>query len=722
MVILTVAIAGRWDQRILWVFCLAIGAQAGWADSQWQQAPVVALPDPFEGRVHQIRQRGDRYHVIVSPDASPTRRVQMRTVDREAGLAPGARVRVYGSTRRLRPADNPGGFDALAHGRNEGVVWRNDGHIWVLRRASPLDELGVGLQDDARERLNRSSRDYGARILSGLLLGDRAGVPESTRSALQTTGAAHLMAVSGLHVGGLALLVFGLVRRCAIALGSVRPWRWAALLALPPTGLFVVLAGAPASAVRAGVMVTVYLVGVLLGRRTRALDALAVAAVLLATGNPWAADNVGFQLSFVAVAALLIFAAGQRGVAALAITALVASLATAPVQAWHFGTVAPLGPVANLLLSPLAAMVVVPLGLMGLLWAPLTTFPLDLAAGTAEALSAIAETMATWSDGPWVVGRWTASIWMIPMVVVWSGWRRRWRLGIMAVGVLVSIGLWQRPTADAVDFVAVGQGDAIVLRSGGRAALVDAGPQKSAFALGNYLRKEGIGRLEWALVTHGHPDHFLGLTELAKTIDIGAVWFNGHPNPGPAWLHLRRHLDGLGIPVIRAPTGHQQLGRLRLTVMPPLIGSTVEENDASIAMVVRGAAASVLLTGDLEAAGEAALLDRSIPRVDVLQAPHHGSRTSSGRALLRATCPRSAVYSVGHGNRYGLPHPTVVDRYARFGIPVWRTDEDGRVRIRVSTPARIEAFRRRPVALEDLPQSCTRPLPRVALPFEEPRS
>jgi len=543
-----------------------------------------------------------------------------------------------------------------------------------------------------------------------------------TREALQATGAAHLMAVSGLHVGGLALLVFGAVRRIAVRLSAARPWRWAALLALPPTGLFVVLAGAPASAVRAGVMVAVYLVGVLLSRRCRALDALAVAAVILVVGCPSAAEGVGFQLSFVAVAALLAFAAGHRGLVALAITAVVASLATAPIQAWHFGTVAPLGPLANLLLSPLAATVVVPLGLLGLLCAPLTNAPLNAAAATAELLSTVAEAVAAWTDGPWVVGGWTAPLWAIPICLLWGLSRRRWRIALVGTAALAGIGLYGRPVGEVVDFVSVGQGDAIVLRSGERAALVDAGPQRSAFALGNYLRSEGIDRLEWVLVTHGHPDHFRGLSELTRRVAVGAVWFNGHPEPGREWRQVRRTLESRQIPVIPAPPGVHNLGALEVTVFRPLTGPDVSENDASVAVGVEGSHGSILLTGDLEAAGEAALLPHWAGPVDVLKAPHHGSRTSSGDALLKSACARATVYSVGHGNRYGLPHPDVVARYSQWGIPAWRTDRDGRVRIQLSAPARIEAHRRPPVALAGLPRSCAYRGPPVALDRKEPRS
>jgi competence protein ComEC len=164
------------------------------------------------------------------------------------------------------------------------------------------------------------------------------------------------------------------------------------------------------------------------------------------------------------------------------------------------------------------------------------------------------------------------------------------------------------------------------------------------------------------------------------------------------------------------------LGAFELTVFKPLISPAVSENDASVAVRVEGPEGTLLLTGDLEVAGEAALLEAGLTAVDVLKAPHHGSRTSSGAALLGATCPRATVFSVGHQNRYGLPHAEVVARYARWGVAAWRTDQDGRVRVRLSHPARIEAHRRGPIALADLPRSCTRPPPEVALGTKEPRS
>jgi len=712
----------RWDQRLLWVACVLLGAGAGAAESAWLTVRPPPPTSPFEGEVRGILQRGGEYVAVVAPDACPSHGVAVTLAVRPAGLAPGARVRMYGSIEPLRSAQNPGGFDPRAHGLPGRVAWRGRGDLWLVRPARPFDALAVEMQDEARRRLAALERPFGARVLAGVLLGDRRAVPDETRVALQATGAAHLMAVSGLHVGGLAMLVFALVARLARGLGAVRPWRLGAAMALPPTGLFVVLAGAPASAVRAGLMVTIYLLGVLLGRRCRALDALALAAVLLTLGGPSTAAGVGFQLSFVAVAALLVFTAGHRGVTALALTALVASLATAPIQAWHFGTVAPLGPVANLILAPFAALVVVPLGLFGLLCAPATEMPLTAAAAAAEFLSTTAETMAGWTAGPWVVGAWTAPLWALPLVVYWAVSRRRWWTASLLAGALGGLALSLCPHGAVVDFVSVGQGDAIVLRSGGRVALVDAGPQRSAFALGNYLRREGVARLDWVLITHGHPDHFRGLLALAQTVDIGTVWFNGYPRPGAEWRRLRAALERRGIPVVAAPAGRHRLGAFALTIFEPLWGRAVSENDASIAVRVEGPEGTLLLTGDLEAAGEAALLAAGLAPVDVLKAPHHGSRTSSGPALLRATCPRATVFSAGHQSRYGLPHPEVVARYARWGVAAWRTDQDGRVRVRLSHPAGIEAHRRPSIALTDLPRSCTRPAPEVALGVKEPRS
>ncbi len=208
--------------------------------------------------------------------------------------------------------------------------------------------------------------------------------------------------------------------------------------------------------------------------------------------------------------------------------------------------------------------------------------------------------------------------------------------------------------------------------------LIDAGPDPRARALVGHLKRSGVRHLEALVITHWHPDHHAGLAALAAEIPIRRILHNGS-RAGVGQVARPERLD---------------LAHTRLTLIPsPLVAG--RENDRSVSVRVDGPAASALLTGDLEAAGEAALLATDPRPVSLFKAGHHGSRTSSSEALLRALRPQVVVATLGRDNRYGFPHRSVRDRLERLAIPLWRTDRDGLVRVDLER-ASMRAQRRSP--------------------------
>lgn len=683
--------------RWLAVALVAVGAGslAAAAEVAWEAAaPAQAPAAPFAGTVEDVHLAGDRIRVTVAPDPAPRWRVEVWQDARPPGLAPGARVLIHALPKPPRPPDNPGQLDAEAHAARRHVRWRARGPVRLLAPAPAPAEALVGVREAARARLDASSRPEGAAVLRGLLLGDRASVPAYARAALEASGTAHLMAVSGLHVGGLALAVGGVASWLARRLAASRPHRWAAAVALPLSLSFVALAQFPVSACRAGLMVGLFLVGRLIDRPSAGPNLLGFAALAVLATRPGAAAEPGFQLSFGAVAALLTWGGRWSGLRGALVVAVVAALATAPVQAWHFGTFAPLAPAANLVLTPFAALALVPAGALALVLAAVTPLPLDWVAAGTELLVAGAEGFAELGGGAWVVGAHLAPALAAPLAVLLHR-----RFGVLGAAGLIGWTLWLRPPDAVVDFVAVGQGDAVLLRGGGRAALVDTGPAPEARALLAYLRHEGVDRLDFVLLSHNHPDHDGGLAAVLAAVPVGEVLYNGRPTP-PRWAPVWRRSQP------RAVTSEQRtLGPLRLTIDALAPPASAAENDASLVVRVEGPGGSILLTGDLEAAGEARLVAAGVAPVSVLKAPHHGSRTSSGDPLLDSARPGAVVFTVGHENRYDFPHGDVAARYAARGATDWRTDRDGRVRVVLGEAPRISAFRR-----------AAEPLPRAAAP------
>ena len=540
----------------------------------------------------------------------------------------------------------------------------------------------------------------GLRLARALLLGDGNALPASQREAMRRVGLAHLVAVSGLNVGMVATVFFVLLLR------APRGLRLLGTLA----GVlgYALLVGPLPSLLRALLMAAVVVGALLLRRLPAALNSLAVSCLLLVLLDPSWVEDLGFQLSVAATGGLLAFSAPLRhhlralGIfaAPLAVT-LAAQLATLPWSLAAFGRLSPISPLANLIAIPWSGIALV----IALAWAVLR-----LAIGeTADVLLPLLDRLAaplawlehlpasrwiTWpQQAPW----WCA--WAITLLIVTCVLlpRPRWSLALRAVLtialVVASLPAAPPPEPELV-MLDVGQGDAILLRDGDATLLIDGGgwrrPGFGGRVLLPALTALGVRQLDVLAVTHPDSDHCGGAADLLRELPVAQVWapHGIAETPCGASLHVRR------TPYRELAAGDvARLARWRLSVLNPDRDGEGPDNHRSLVLLAEAAGRRALLTGDLDAAGEAKLLRRYGPDAvacDLLKVAHHGSPSSTITPFLRAASPRLALISVGAGNAYGHPSPKVLATLARENIPILRTDREGMVRVGFGKTWRLE--------------------------------
>jgi len=577
------------------------------------------------------------------------------------------------------------------------------GGVLVVRRTRALDLVphGRGALRDALAA--RSTELFGTRapIVNALVFAPNARLDSDIRERYVRSGLAHLLSISGLHVGFMAAwlaLILGKLRLAARA-------RFGATAVLLLGYLW--LLGFPAPAVRAGAMLLLADVARLRERVVAPRGVVALAALGVLVQDPWALQSVGAWLSVAGVGAVVwagrAFARAPR-LARLAAPALVATLVTAPISAFAFGTVAPIGVLANLVAIPLAGVAVPGLVMaLALSWlgsglahliaagAGLGLALLDLVAhGAALVPGGHVVMVAGWQAGLlWAAV--TAAAWWL-----WNSPRRPWlmaaRLAFCAT-LVVATSFRDVVSLDAcrcltVHFLDVGQGDAAALRTpNGRWIVIDGGPRTPERDAGRrvvvpFLRDQGVGRVAVVVATHGDADHLGGLPAVVEAFPPELVLEPGEPLGRPLYLEFLAGVEASGARWHGARAGDRvEVDSVVLEVLSPdslWLRLPLDVNDHGVVLRVRYGAVRLLFQADAGLPVEGRLAGK-VGRVDLLKVGHHGSRTATSDEWLDELAPREAVISVGRNNHYGHPAPEVLERLARHGITVFRTDRSGTI-------------------------------------------
>jgi len=572
---------------------------------------------------------------------------------------------------------------------------------------------GVALVRWRGRLMERLDTLYGAHapMVSALVLARKEGLDAGLREAFARSGTAHLLAISGFHVGVVAAMVLALLRSVGVAR---RP---AGLTAAAATWGYVGLIGFPDAACRAALILSAVALSRARGRPPARWGPIATALLVLVAWDPARVGAPGFQLSFAGAAGLVggsrilgdVLARGTggrlpRSVGDAVAAGVCATLATLPIVAWHFERVSLVGIPGTLVLSPVVALVLPGAMLSLLAHACHPATGAFLAGGVDLGLTFLELTTRTLAEPEWA-SLWLPRTWVLVFLVaagLGSLLARRLRGGNhtrMATAAMVgAAGVVVWPVAVAfqgwgtVEIVAidVGQGDGIAVRSPrGRWILVDAGPPVDGDAgsqpVVRELRRRGVRRLETLVLTHPDLDHFGGAVAVLDRFVVGQVLDPGRGVGKEGFIEVLDAATRAGVAWRAARAGQQtELDGMTVEVLHPGRRGGGDPDDAnanSVVLLVRYGSFEALLTGDAPVEVERLLLADLPARLEVLKVGHHGSNTSTDDALLAATHPLVGLLSVGRGNRYGHPAPAVLRRLAAQGVEVRRTDREGTLRV-----------------------------------------
>jgi len=651
-------------------------------------------------------------------------KVWLRVRDFRGQLGYGDQVRLRGRLRPPEKARNPGEFDYQAY------LARRSIYVVMSLRSESILVIGEGklrwwqgvvravrqhLDGVVSGTLTGPPKD----LLLGVLLGERRGLPPEVMKAFSDSGVIHVLAVSGLHVGLIVGIFLSFFR--ALRLKEVQ----ATFLTLALVFLYMYVVELRPSVVRATIMAAVVMVGRLLERESDLLNAIAFAGLVLLLWSPQSLFELGFQLSFVATLSIVYFherlvdlfrpivntSSPQwvRWVCSGFLVSVSAQLGTLPIIAYYFQKIPVISVVANLFVVPLIGLIVA----LGFTSAILGIVSMTLARLYATAnwvlLSVLLRLVNLASSLPFAYLQAPRPTGMFIILyygflILGSNFKRSLaarRTFLFGGLLLLNLLAWQRALEDderlSVVFFDVGQGDAALVRfPNGRAMLIDGGERKAVYDCGErvicpYLRRIGLRRLDVVVLTHADNDHVGGLPAVLEEIPVRLVLDGGAKHLTATYL---RFLELAQVPEVtyrevRAGDQLEICPGVQVAVLHPtekFVTGNGEApfglNNASVVLRVQYGEISFLFAGDIERETEEELWRRGCRlNSTVLKVPHHGSQTSSSRAFLRLVRPCVAIISVGQSNRFGHPHPDVLQRYRRANVDLYRTDRDGAVTV-----------------------------------------
>ena len=580
------------------------------------------------------------------------------------------------------------GIYLTGYGRGEPEVVPADFSLRYLPRY-----IAHALSNSVTKCFPKDVQGYAA----ALIVGDRSGLSLAEKKTLQQSGIYHTLALSGMHMTVLVSM-----------LSFLRKSRHRAILGIPLCIGFTLVTGCSPSVVRACVMECCVLLDRALSRESDWATSLSLSGVLLMAENPWCILNWGLQLSFLSVLGIHLLAYPMckrlmqqrkphlryrvvgRVLQNLSIS-LSAVVFTLPLMGLYFGSISLVSPVTNLLTAPIVSLcfaMSLPAGLIGI-FLPGVGGVMGWGIGwgyryvmTVSALMAHVPFAALYTaTGYGIAGAILVYLMLLVLVLTKAGKLRSISMCCGVMGLCICF-LLVRMDAAAPSFTAldVGQGQSLLLETGGGSVLIDCGGSEGNIGdlAADHLTARGISRIRLLILTHYDEDHAGGVPELLERMPVDVILMPDIPDENRAAIEAAAKESGTNLYPVSEDLA-ATIGSTRLTVYGPASPSS-GGNEAGLSIYAALPDFTVLVTGDLSSDSETELLrDQSVPHADLLVAGHHGSKYSTSSLLLRKIAPKAVVISVGE-NSYGHPAGETLSRIQSAGAKIFRTDQMGTIR------------------------------------------
>lgn len=608
------------------------------------------------------------------------------------------RVYITGEVSIPKERSNPGTFDYRRYLKSIGIrCIITAENIENVKKAGGIAALLKSAKCRTADIFESALGDDSA-VVMGLLFGETSGIDEDIIETFRRGGTAHVLAVSGLHLG----LLYSFLCRFKRKKRSI-PADIAIVLAL---SAYTALAGFTASVVRACLMIFIHIAGNHLNRRYDLISSTCVSMIIILAINPMQIYSAGFQMSFLAVITLgIMIPLIQKKIKGILLPMIAVQTGMVPYTMYVFNYVSLTSVISNIPVYFIAA-AMIPAGILviAFCWLPVIAKPAAMITGLFVKLLLWCNDF-TYMGGVFTFDVASPSVIFLAVYYIFIFYmcseagqialiRRNYKkiaavfAAAVICGAVCSVYLSDGFEKTDMVFVDVGQGDCLHIKAGGKNLLIDGGGSFNynvgKSTLKPYLLKNGVTKIDMAIATHLHTDHYQGLKELSQTYRIKklGVYEANSVNEN----HLKKEFKTDEILYLAAGDVINMGRNVSVEVLSPDRGNPLDEKDEnknSLVLRVNVKGSSVLMTGDIDEKGEKTLIADTDIKADILKIAHHGSRYSSCEKFIAVAAPKIAVIQVGK-NTYGHPSEEVIKRLEEHKITVLRNDEQGAVGIRVN--------------------------------------